>query len=132
MFTALSKQLAKYCPPAQLYLILSVTAVLLMVIENIGCRMNEYRVASYSCDLDFPNVVVFVAKIAYIAIWTIILNSLCKSGYTPLAWFLVLAPLVVFLLLIVLLVLLMRSSKQGKPHTQKDLARRPVGWMVSA
>jgi len=124
------KELAKYCPPAQLYLILSAAAILLMVIENIGCRMNEYRVASYSCELDFPNVVVFVAKIAYIAIWTIILNSLCKSGYTTLAWFLVLAPLVVFFLLALLLVLVMRSAKQGKPHMKRDLARRPMGWRI--
>lgn len=128
MLSAVSKEFAKYCPPAQLYLVLSVAAVLLMIIENVGCRTNEYRIASLSCDLDFPSIIVFIAKIAYIAVWTIILNSLCKSGYTPLAWFLLLAPIVVFLLALVLLVLVVRSSKQGSPHSKKDLAKSPIGW----
>jgi hypothetical protein len=36
----------------------------------------------------------FIVKIITVAFWTIVLNSLCETGYKSLSWFLVIAPFV--------------------------------------
>ena len=58
----------------------------------------------YSCNIS-NILIVFVFKILYLLIWTIILNSLCIAGYKKLSWFLVLIPFILFFIGIGLLMI---------------------------
>lgn len=97
------KDIKKLCSPAQVYLAISVISFLLMALQNIFAgKKGKYCVGIFSCKI--PNLLlVFAAKVLYIAFWTIVLNSLCVAGYTQLSWFLVLLPFILFFILIGLL-----------------------------
>ena len=99
MLNNLRKQYNVLCRPAQIYILISLIAVLAMLTQNVT-NPNKYCVGKYSCKLNFSNLFVFAAKLLYIAVWTIILNSLCQTGYKKLSWVFVLIPLVLFFLLI--------------------------------
>ena len=74
------KSVKALCPPAHLYLVVSVVMVALLVVQNLfNGNVNEYCVGSYSCNVS--NVVlVFALKALYIAFWTFVLDALCKYG----------------------------------------------------
>jgi len=93
----------KLCTPAFVYLALSVFAVLLIALQNIG-NTNKYCLGSFSCKVT-STFMVFLMKAIYILFWTFILNVLCKAGYPKLAWFLVLLPFILLFLLLLLLIL---------------------------
>jgi hypothetical protein len=84
------------CKPALLYFTISVLAILILIFQNIGSR-NAYCIGSLSCNV--PSVTnIFILKLLYISFWTWVLNFICKSGYTEVAWFLVLLPFVLLFL----------------------------------
>ena len=88
----------KLCTPAYVYLVLSVIAIILTMFQNLG-NTHTYCVGMYECPV--PNTsLVFIGKILYVAIWTFILNALCKAGYKQVSWFLVLLPFVLFFILL--------------------------------
>ena len=91
------------CRPAQFYVILSVFSLVAILVQNV-MEPNRYCLGSYSCKLNFSRVFMFVAKALYMLMWTVILQSLCKTGYESLSWFIVLVP---FVLMFVLLGLFM-------------------------
>ena len=94
------KDLRKLCMPAQIYLVLSAISFLLMALQNIFAGKNgKYCVGMFSCKTPYL-LIVFIAKLLYIAFWTIVLNSLCVAGYKQLSWFLVLLPIILFFILI--------------------------------
>ena len=75
------KDIKKLCTPAHVYLVLSLISITLMGLQNMFAGRNgKYCVGRFSCSI--PNIfVVFGVKLLYIAFWTIVLNSLCISGY---------------------------------------------------
>ena len=85
------------CQPAQLYLALSMVAIIMILVQNLNAT-RKYCFGMYSCHLDYSNIFVFVVKILYVAIWTIIINSLCKTKWNKLAWAIVLAPIILMFL----------------------------------
>jgi hypothetical protein len=88
----------RLCTPAYVYLVISVIATLILMIQNSGNR-DMYCVGAFECPV--PNTaMVFIVKILYIAFWTFVLNAICKSGYKQLSWFLVLLPFLMFFILI--------------------------------
>ena len=93
----------KLCTPAYLYLVLSVVAMIILMIQNGGNTTN-YSFGSFQCNVP-STTMVFVAKILYIAFWTFVLNSICKAGYKNVSWFLVLLPFLGFFVAIGLLIL---------------------------
>ena len=99
MLNSMRKQYNVLCRPAQIYILISLIAVLAMLVQNVS-NPKKYCVGKYSCDLNFSNLFIFAGKLLYIAIWTIILNSLCDSGYKELSWVIVLIPIVLFFLLV--------------------------------
>jgi hypothetical protein len=101
----LVKDLKKLCSPALVYLVLSAISFVLMALQNLlSGEKNKYCVGMFSCKI--PNLLlVFLVKVIYIAFWTIVLNSLCVSGYKELSWFLVLLPFILFFILIGLLLI---------------------------
>ena len=90
--------MAKICPPAMVYLGLSIIALILMAFQNFG-NFNTYCIGYYKCD-ETSTAFLFVIKFLYIILWTWILNIICKSGYEAVSWFLVLLPILLFFVLI--------------------------------
>jgi len=99
MLANLRKQYNILCTPAQLYVFISLIAIVTMLIQNMS-EPKKYCVGQYSCNLSFNNLFLFGAKLLYVLLWTIILDSLCKNGYTELSWAIVLLPFIMMFIVI--------------------------------
>lgn len=93
------------CSPSKLYLGISLMSIVIILLQNLY-DSTKYCLGAYTCSLNFPNIFMFIFKMVYVIVFTIILDSLCKTKYTNLAWGLVLLP---YLLMFVLLGLIMLS-----------------------
>jgi len=91
------------CTPAYVYLVISVIAIIALMFQNAG-NTNTYCIGMYECDVE-NNGIMFLGKGIYVIFWTFVLNSLCRSGYKDVSWFLVLLPFLLFFVLIGLFVL---------------------------
>ena len=101
---AFPKQIKDLCPPAMFYFVISIIALLIMLVQNLGSDLS-YNVGSFSCAVP-STILVFIMKLIYILFWTWILNLICKDGHSGISWFLVLLP---FILLFVIIGLVMMS-----------------------
>ena len=102
--------LKQLCKPSYVSFIISVLAIAIAVVQNIG-NSTKYSLGSFSCNV--PScMLIFVMKIVYIVFWTWVLNLMCKDGHTGIAWFLVLLPFV--LLFVILSMVMMSQRKKGK------------------
>jgi hypothetical protein len=97
----MNRQYKSLCSPAQLYVFLSVVAIIAMLLQNIS-DSRRYCVGMYSCRLQYNNMFLFLIKVLYVIFWTIVLDSLCKNGYTNLSWIIVLLPFIMLFTLIAL------------------------------
>ena len=102
MFSEFMKTFKKLCKPSQFYLFISLTSIVVMLMQNLS-DSSKYCVGDFECDLPYHNIFVFLSKIAYIIVWTIIFDSLCKNGYKSLAWAIILVPVMLMFALIGLL-----------------------------
>jgi cell division protein FtsW (lipid II flippase) len=83
--------LFKLCEPAFFYLLISFTIIIMVAINNYGTGYN-YCVGVQNCPS--TNVVgIFIVKILYILVWTWLLNLMCKNGFEPFSWILVIIPI---------------------------------------
>lgn len=89
----------KLCTPSRVYLALSLFSIVVILLENL-VDTGRYCLGGYSCKLDYSNMMVFVLKVLYVAVFTIILDSLCKNNYTKLAWSLLLLPYVLMFVIL--------------------------------
>ena len=90
--------LKNLCQPALLYLVISLSAIAVMALQNYT-NEKVYCLGYYSCNV--PSVyLVFLVKIIYVIFWTWVLNLICRSGAPIVSWLLVLFPLVLFFVLI--------------------------------
>ena len=106
---AFPNKLSQLCTPSYIYFIISVLAIAISAIQNIGNR-KRYDLGMFSCRV--PScMAVFVFKILYILFWTWVLNLMCKDGHSGIAWFLVLLP---FLMLFVIMGSVMMYQKKNK------------------
>ncbi len=96
------KSLKELCSPAMLYFIISIIALALVFLQNLG-NSNSYHVGSFSCRVP-STIMVFIVKLMYILFWTYVLNLICKDGHNTLSWLLVLLP---WILLFVMMGILM-------------------------
>jgi hypothetical protein len=95
--------LRNLCTPAVIYLAISMMLLVVMYIQNRN-NINVYCLGAYECDV--TNVTaIFIVKFIYILFWTWILNLICNSGWTSIAWLLLLLPVIMFFLLVALLFL---------------------------
>ena len=84
------KTLKELCTPALIYFIISISSLLIVLLQNIG-NNNSYHIGNFSCRV--PNTaLVFVVKLIYVLFWTWVLNLICKDGHTTISWLLVLIP----------------------------------------
>jgi hypothetical protein len=95
--------LRKLCPPALLYLVISLIAIFVMSLQNYT-NEKVYCLGYYSCDVSSV-FLIFVIKIIYVIFWTWILNLICRSGLPIVSWLLVLFPFILFFLLIAIMLL---------------------------
>lgn len=91
-------QLHKLCTPAYFYFVISIIALVLMIFQNVGSR-TTYCVGNYSCPVE-DNVIILFIQALYVFFWTWVLDLICKSGFTPVSWILVLLPFVLMFLII--------------------------------
>ena len=94
----MSKHSKQICNPAYLYLVISVTAFVLLMIQNLE-DPQIYCVGNYKCHVE-NKLGVFIGKALYIMFWTWLLNVFCKAGYENLSWFIVLFPVILMFVLI--------------------------------
>ena len=109
----LVKQFKRLCPPAMLYLVLSVISFLGILMQN--CQdPKKYKVGFYKVDIPCHNAIFFIAKAIYILVWTWILQFLCKKGYKTVSWFLVLLPIIAMFIMIGLMIIFFLSINKKK------------------
>jgi len=92
------------CKPALIYFIISMFAVFIVLLQNLG-NTNSYNVGCYTCDVS-NNIIIFVFKIIYILFWTYVLNLICKDGHKGLSWLLVLLPFILLFVIIGMILIL--------------------------
>jgi len=92
--------LRNLCSPAYVYLVVSMIALFVMMLQNYG-NINTYCLGGYSCDVS-STFIIFIIKFIYILFWTWILNLMCNAGATNIAWFLVLLPFILLFLFVIL------------------------------
>lgn len=89
-----SFSLSKVCTPAMLYFGISIFLLILLGLNNLG--QNELCIGNKKCDLNIDNFVIFILNAIYILFWTLILDLLCKNGWSALSWFIFLLPFILF------------------------------------
>jgi len=97
--------LRNLCTPAYIYLVISMMAIVIVLIQNIG-NSGTYCMGNYSCQVS-NLFLVFIIKFIYVLFWTWILNLICQAGAPYLSWALLLLP---FILMFILIVLFMMSA----------------------
>jgi hypothetical protein len=112
---AFPKNLSQLCTPSLIYFVISVLAIAISIIQNLG-NNSVYSLGSFSCSVP-STILVFIVKIIYILFWTWVLNLICKDGYTSIAWLLVLLP---FILLFVIIGLIMLNQQSMQKQNQKQ------------
>ena len=93
--------LPKICLPAKIYLGLSVLSIILGLLMSVDT-------ATYS----------FV-HLLFAIFWTWLLNLICKSGFTPVSWFLVLFPIIIYFAIILFAVYKTNQMKKMMNDQQK-------------
>lgn len=89
----------KLCPPAQIYLVVSVIMLVLSYfgLSSISQQLEMHQSSSpllQSLNFTYQkdSRTSYVVQGVFIILWTWVLSYFCKSGYTSLSWFLVLLP----------------------------------------
>lgn len=84
----------KLCTPAMIYFFISVSTLLVMIFSNLG-NNNRFCMGVFECPVDniFP---IYIIKLIYLLFVTIVLDSLCKNGYSSISWFLVFFPILFY------------------------------------
>ena len=100
---AFPKSLKELCTPAMLYFVISILALFVVLMQNLG-NTNSYHVGSFSCRVP-STTIVFIVKLMYVLFWTYILNLICKDGHTSISWLLVLLPWILLFVMIGLLMI---------------------------
>ena len=95
--------LKKLCTPSFIYFLVSVLSFVLIMLQNLG-NTNTYCIGSYSCDV-VSTFFALIIQAGYILFWTWILDLMCKAGYSEIAWFVLLVPVILFFIIFGLLVL---------------------------
>ena len=93
------------CTPAQIYLIVS---FILMVLSYFGLNAISQQITLNQANNSFLHILNFtyqkdtrtsyIVQAVFIVLWTWVLTYLCKKGFSPLSWFLILLPWVLMFL----------------------------------
>jgi hypothetical protein len=97
------------CTPAQLYLGMSVLAVLTQCYQNVG-NPNMFACGLMKASTPINNIFYIAFEVLYVLGWTYLLNILCKKGYNQLSWLLVLLPFIAMFILIGLVIVTLQNN----------------------
>lgn len=109
------------CGPALFYFVISIIALIMCAYQNTGNR-GMYCIGPMSARVS-STLFVFFVKLVYILFWTWILNLICGSGHSGIAWFLVVIPFI-FFFAVVLIFMLDPYSLEGL--AMKDEKKNPM------
>jgi hypothetical protein len=95
------RQFSNLCGPALFYFLISMIAVIICILQNIGNKNN--------CKIGNMNIkgnkfMIFLFKIVFILFWTWVLALICRAGYKGISWFLVLFPFIMMIFVSILVV----------------------------
>ena len=107
----LSRYVTKLCTPAYVYLVISAITIVMMIVQNVG-NTHSYCLGNVQCN-NTNTIMIFTIKIVYTLFWTWVLDLICKAGWTPVSWVLVILPL---LLMFVMLSAYILSASNGMPQ----------------
>jgi len=100
------KAIKALCTPAYIYLIISIIAIIVAMFQNAG-RTRTYTFCGYTMNVDNTGIIFLIQGIV-VVFWTIVLDSLCKNGFTQRSWLLLALPFIGFLCTLVAM-----SSREG-------------------
>lgn len=82
------------CTPSMIFFIISVIGFIALVFQNLG-NDKQMCVGNYNCNVG-NTFLALVVNAIYILFWTWILDLICKAGYSEIAWFVLLLPIILF------------------------------------
>ncbi len=88
------KKIQRLCTPAKVYFFISILSLIYMMVSNMGNK-RKFCMGNYECPIENVSLI-YIIKMLYILLVTIILESLCKNGYSSISWFLILFPFLFF------------------------------------
>ena len=91
------------CTPSMIYFLVSVIGFILIIVQNLG-NSSTFCIGTHSCNVG-NTLIALIINAIYILFWTWILDLICKAGYTEIAWFILLLPIILFFVLYGALVL---------------------------
>jgi hypothetical protein len=95
------QQFSNLCPPALIYFVVSMFAVLVCILQNLGskhgCKIGTMMIKGNP-------IIMLLFKIIFILFWTWILSLICKAGYVGISWLLILAPFILMLFMALLII----------------------------
>jgi predicted permease len=91
----------KMCTPAVIYFFISLFSLLTMIGMNFSNHGSNTTlcVGNYDCPTD-NLIMVYLVKAMYILFMTIVLDSLCKNGFSTISWLLVFFPLLMYFIIL--------------------------------
>jgi len=120
-------KLKDLCSPALFYFVVSIIMLTICAFQNMGNR-NVYSMGPMSARVS-STLFVFIVKFVYILFWTWILNLICGSGHSGIAWFLVLIPFFLLLALVLIFMVnpyvlegLMQKAPRNQPGNPNLMA----------
>jgi hypothetical protein len=90
--------LKNLCDPARTYLEFAIITFAVLYYQNYN-NIDIYCLGSYQCET-LNTQVLFIIKLLFIAFWTWVLNIICSSGSTTIAWILAIIPFLMIFLVI--------------------------------
>jgi hypothetical protein len=108
--------LYNYCTPAKLYFIISLILLAISFYYEIS-RKEKDKICLGKLNSKLENKPAFyILNILFILAWAVILNVLCRFGWSKLSWFLFLFPYIIlvilFIAIAVLVISIARSTKK--------------------
>jgi hypothetical protein len=98
----------KLCTPAMIYFLISVSTLLIMIFSNWG-NNKRFCMGEFECPVE-NLFLIYIIKLGYLLFITIVLDSLCKNGYSSISWFLVFLPLLFYFLVLGLFMIKQNST----------------------
>ena len=98
----------KLCTPAMIYFLISVSTLLIMIFSNWG-NSKRFCMGEFECPVE-NLFLIYIIKLGYLLFITIVLDSLCKNGFSAISWFLVFFPLLFYFLVLGLFMIKQNST----------------------
>lgn len=117
------REIKKLCTPAMVYFLISISTLLMMVFSNRN-SVSTLCMGDYKCPVE-SLFFIYLVKLAYLFIVTIILDSLCKNGYKSISWFLLLLPLIFYFVLLGLFMVKQNSTVVVEQEQKKSFSPEP-------